>query len=65
MGSIAEDDQTKEEIIAEPNRKQSVAKNLASCNWYTAIIKFLLKLEIPPSFTQSQDRTIKLREAKY
>eukprot|EP00253_Pinus_taeda_P019918 PITA_19918 len=57
--------QIEEEEAAELERKQSVAKNLASCDWYSAIVKFLLKLEIPPRFTQSKARTIKLRAAKY
>eukprot|EP00253_Pinus_taeda_P026880 PITA_26880 len=61
----AENGQTEEEEAAEPERKQSVAENLASCGWYSVIVKFLLRLEIPPSFTQSQARTIKLRAAKY
>eukprot|EP00253_Pinus_taeda_P021259 PITA_21259 len=54
-----------EEEVSESKRKQSVAENIASCDWYFVIIKFLLKLEIPPSFTQSRARTIKLRAAKY
>eukprot|EP00253_Pinus_taeda_P002601 PITA_02601 len=65
MGSIAENGQTEEEETTELESKQSVAENLASCDWYSAVIKFLLKLEIPPSITQSQARTIKLRAAKY
>ena len=64
--TIAEIGQTnEEEEAAEPERKQSVAENLASCDWYSAIIKFLLKLEIPPGSSTSQARTIKLRATKY
>ena len=37
----------KEHETAESRRGQSVAENLASCNWYAAIIKFLLELEVP------------------
>eukprot|EP00253_Pinus_taeda_P012041 PITA_12041 len=65
MGAIAKDGQTEEEEVAEPERNQSVVENIASCDWYSVIIKFLLKLEIPSSFTQSQARTINLRAAKY
>eukprot|EP00253_Pinus_taeda_P011960 PITA_11960 len=61
----SENGQTEEEITAEPERKQSVAENLASCDWYSAIIKFLLKLEIPLGSSTSQARTITLRSAKY
>lgn len=64
--TIVEIGQTdEEEEAAEPDRKQLVAKNLASCDWYSAIINFLLKLEIFSGLTQSQARTIKLRVAKY
>ena len=55
----------KEEEATEPDRKQSVAENLASYDWYSTIINFLLKLEIPLGFTQIQARTIKLRAVKY
>ena len=65
MGSILENGLIEEEEATEPERKQPVAENLASCDWYSAIVKFLLKLEIPIGLTQSQVRTIKLREAKY
>eukprot|EP00253_Pinus_taeda_P028561 PITA_28561 len=65
MGSIAENGQTEEEEAAEPGEKKSFAENLASCDWYSAITNFLLKLEIPPSLSTSQARTIKLRAAKY
>eukprot|EP00253_Pinus_taeda_P003432 PITA_03432 len=54
-----------EGITAELDRRQLVAENIASCDWYSVIIKFMLKLEIPPSFTQGQSRTIKLRTARY
>lgn len=60
-----ENDQLEEEKMAEPQRKQSVAQNLASCNWYATIINFLLKLEIPSGLSTSQVRTLKLRATKY
>ena len=53
------------EQAAETERKQLVAENLASCNWYAEIINFLLKLEIPSRFTQIQAKTLKLKAAKY
>ena len=42
-----------------------MAKNLVSCNWYTEIINFLLKLEIPSGLSTSQARIVKLRATKY
>ena len=65
MCSNSENGQTEEEETAKPKRRQSVTENIASCDWYSAIVKFLLKLEGPPSFTQSQVRTVKLRATKY
>ena len=64
MGTIVENRQTEEET-SEPGKGQSLAKNLASCDWYSTIAQFLLKLEIPPGLNASQVRTIKLRAAKY
>eukprot|EP00253_Pinus_taeda_P022184 PITA_22184 len=63
--TIAENGQVEEEEIAKTERKQSVAKNLASCNRYVETINFLLKLEIPSGLSTSQARTLKLRAAKY
>jgi len=37
MGTIAENDQTEEEKATEPRKEQSLAKNLASCDWYSII----------------------------
>lgn len=42
-----------------------MAKILASCDWYSAIVRFLLKLEVPPGLSTSRARTVKLRAAKY
>eukprot|EP00253_Pinus_taeda_P004580 PITA_04580 len=50
---------------AKPGKNQTLAENLASCDWYSAIAQFLLKLEIPLGLSPSQARTIKLRAAKY
>ena len=44
---IVENGQVEEEEVAKLDRKQSVAENLASCDWYFEIVKFLLNLEIP------------------
>ena len=44
ISTDAENGQTEEEEAAGPERKQSVAENLASCDSYSAIIKFLLNL---------------------
>eukprot|EP00253_Pinus_taeda_P011220 PITA_11220 len=62
---VKENGQTEEEEAAEPEKNQTLAKNLGSCDWYSTIVKLLLKLEIPPRSTQSQAKTIKLRETKY
>jgi len=63
--TMAENGQTEEDEIAKSQREQSVAKNLASCSWYAAIINFLLKLEVPSEFSQSQARSLKLKATKY
>ena len=65
MVSILESDQTEEEEAAKPERKQSVAENLTSYDWYSTIVKFLLKLEISLGLSTSQTRMIKLRAVKY
>ena len=63
--TMAENGQTEEDQTAESQREQSVVENLASCSWYAAIINFLLKLEVPSEFSQSQARTLKLKAMKY
>ena len=65
MGTIVENGQTEEEETTEPEKNQTLAENLASCDWYFAIAKFLLKLEVLPGLSTSQARTVKLRAAKY
>jgi len=42
-----------------------VAENLASCEWYSTIAQFLLKLEVSLGLSSSQARTINLKAAKY
>jgi len=55
MGTIAENGQIdEEEEVVEPKRRQLVEENLASCDWYSAIVKFLLKLEISLGSSTSQ-----------
>ena len=64
MSTISENGQTEEEAV-EPGKNQSLAENLASCEWYSTIAQFMLKLEVPPGLSSSQARIIKLRAAKY
>ena len=53
----AGDRQTEEETAG---HDQLLAKNIASCEWYSTIAQFLLKIEVPPGLSSSQARTIKL-----
>lgn len=62
---MAEIGQIEEHETAELEDKQLVAENLASCSWYAAIINFLLRLEVPSEFSQSQARNLKLKAKKY
>eukprot|EP00253_Pinus_taeda_P025070 PITA_25070 len=64
ISTNSEDGQTQEETF-EPGQNQSLAENVASCEWYSTLAQFLLKLEVPPGLSSSQARTIKLRAAKY
>ena len=45
-------------VVAEVDQYQndipSIAKNLSSCEWYSGIIQFLQKLEVPPYLTPNQ-----------
>ena len=36
------------------NNSPAVAENISSCEWYTGIIQFFLKLEVPPDLTPNQ-----------
>eukprot|EP00253_Pinus_taeda_P018987 PITA_18987 len=60
----SEDSQAAEETT-KPGKNQSLAENIASCDWYSTIAQFLLKLEVPLGLSSSQARTIKLRATKY
>eukprot|EP00253_Pinus_taeda_P016205 PITA_16205 len=62
MGTNSEDGQTEEATVG---HVRLLAKNLASCEWYSRIAQFLLKLEVPPGLSSSQARTIKLRTTKF
>jgi hypothetical protein len=42
-----------------------LAENLATCEWYSSVVHFLQKLEVPPGLSSSQARAIKLRSAKF
>eukprot|EP00253_Pinus_taeda_P021351 PITA_21351 len=64
MSTIAKNGQAIEQTT-EPGKNRSLAENIASCDWYFAIAHFLLKLEVPPSLSSSQAKTIKLRATKY
>ena len=64
MSTISGNGQTEEETV-EPGKRQSLAENLASCEWYSTIVQFLLKLEVPPGLSSSQAKKIKLRATKF
>eukprot|EP00253_Pinus_taeda_P023437 PITA_23437 len=53
-----------EEVAKEQEQNQSLAENLATCEWYSSVVHFLQKLEVPPRHSSSQPRAIKLRLAK-
>eukprot|EP00253_Pinus_taeda_P026676 PITA_26676 len=64
MSINSEDSQAKGETV-EPGQNQSLAENIASCEWYSTMAQFLLKLEVPLGLSSSQARTIKLKAAKH
>jgi len=41
-----------------------LAENLATCEWYSSVVHFLQKLEVPPGLTSNKAQAIKLRSAK-
>jgi len=53
------------EETVKPGQNQSLTENLASCEWYSTIVQFLFKLEVPTRLNSSQAKTIKLKAAKY
>ena len=42
------------EVNQDHNDNPPVAENISSCEWYSGIIKFLLKLEVSPDLTSNQ-----------
>ena len=52
-------------VIQDQNANKSVAKNLCSCGWYSGIIYFQQKLEVPPGLTPNQARALKLNSVKF
>ena len=42
------------EVDQDQNDIPLVAENLSSCEWYSGIIQFLQKLEVPPDLTPHQ-----------
>ena len=47
------------------NNSPAVAENISSCEWYSGIIQFLLKLEVSPDLTPNQARALKLKFVKF
>ena len=64
MGQNSNDGQ-KEEAAKEQKQNHSLAENLTTCEWYSSIVHFLQKLEVPPRLSSSQSWAIKLRSAKF
>ena len=64
MGPNLDDEQT-EEAAEEKKHNQSLAENIDTCEWYSSIVHFLQKLEVPTRLSSSQARAIKLRSAKF
>eukprot|EP00253_Pinus_taeda_P035119 PITA_35119 len=62
IGANSGSEQTEEATV---QHDQSLAENLDSCEWYSIIDHFLLKLEVPPGLSSSQARIVKLKVAKY
>jgi len=53
-----------EEATEEQEQNQSLAENLPTCEWYSSVVHFLQKLEVPLGHSSSQARDIKLGSAK-
>jgi len=63
MGSNSGDEQT-EEVEEEQEKNQPLAENLAPCEWYSSIVHFFHKLEVPKVLSSTQAQTIKPRSTK-
>eukprot|EP00253_Pinus_taeda_P030331 PITA_30331 len=64
IGSNSSGERT-EEATKEHEKNQSLAENLATCEWYSSVVHFLQKLEVPLGNGSSQGRAIKLISAKF
>jgi len=53
MGSNSGGEQT-EEAAEEQEQNQSLAENLATCEWYSSVVHFFQKLEVPLGHSSSQ-----------
>ena len=53
------------EEVQDQNDSQQVANNLFSCEWYSGIIHFLQKLEVPLGLIPNQARALKLKSVKF
>jgi hypothetical protein len=54
------------EVAVEGQHKnQQVAEHLSSCEWYSGIIHFLQKLEVPPELSMTQSQSLKLKAIKF
>ena len=53
------------EVNQDQDSRPLVAKNRSSCEWYSSIIQFLLKLEVSPDLTLNQARALKLKSVKF
>ena len=54
-----------EEATEEQEHNQSLAENLATCEWYSSVVHFLQKLEVPPGHSSSQAQANKVRSTKF
>ena len=55
----------KTNVNQDQNNSPPVAENISSCEWYSGIIQFLLKLEVPLDLTPNQARVLKLKYVKF
>ena len=55
----------KTEVNQDQNDSPPVAENIFSYDWYSSMIKFLLKLEVSPDITSNQARALKLKSIKF
>ena len=53
------------EVDQDQNDIPPVAEKLSSYEWYSGIIQFLQKLEVPPDLTPNQARALKLKSVKF